>query len=75
MRECVENVEIQLRQNGVLLSTRRSDAFGDFRFDGLPPDSGEYSLDIRQTGFLDMQRTITLAADSVYLGEIELQYP
>jgi Fe-S-cluster-containing dehydrogenase component len=75
VRECVEGVEIELRQNGALLGTRRSDAFGDFRFDSLPPDSGEYTIDIRQAGFLHMQRTITLAADSVYLGEIELQYP
>jgi Fe-S-cluster-containing dehydrogenase component len=45
--ECAEGADISLHDDAdQLVATTKSDAFGDFKFDGLPPDSGKYSLKI-----------------------------
>ena len=48
-----------------------TDAFGDFRFDGLAPASGDYEVRVRHGGD---KRTVAvrLREDSVYIGEIAL---
>lgn len=68
--DCVAEAEVSLLQDGQCLATTRSDAFGDFRFPGLPRKSGEYRIDIRHPQG-QAQRNCTLD-ESLYLGEIRL---
>lgn len=44
--DCVAGASVGLYQEGALVEKVASDEFGDFKFDGLPPDSGKYSLAI-----------------------------
>lgn len=44
--ECAAEVDVVLMQKGKMLAATKSDQFGEFKFDGLKPDSGEYSLEL-----------------------------
>lgn len=44
--DCVAGATVTLYQNGMPVAKSVSDAFGDFKFDRIAPDSGTYSLDI-----------------------------
>lgn len=68
--DCVADAEVSLLQDGKLLATTSSDAFGDFRFAGLGKNSGAYRIDIRHPHG-QAQRDCELD-ESLYLGEIRL---
>jgi Fe-S-cluster-containing dehydrogenase component len=55
--------------NGELLQTVLTDVFGDFKFDGLEPDSGEYLIEIAANSHGPVRITATLGS-SVNLGTI-----
>jgi Fe-S-cluster-containing dehydrogenase component len=67
---CVLGAEVTLSQDGKHLAATRSDAFGDFRFDGLPKNGGVYRVDVRHA-LGGAWRKCTLG-ESVYLGEMTL---
>jgi len=46
LSDCVAGATVMLYQNGNLLEQSISDDFGDFKFDGLAPGSGRYSIKI-----------------------------
>jgi Fe-S-cluster-containing dehydrogenase component len=69
--DCVAGAAVELYQHGNLLMSATTDSFGDFRFDGLAPDSGDYRVLVRHGG--DTRSvTVELRQDSVYIGEIAL---
>jgi Fe-S-cluster-containing dehydrogenase component len=71
VRECVEGATVELYQNDVLLMSSTTDAFGDFRFDGLAPASGDYEV---RAVHGSSRRTVPvlLEAESIVMGEILL---
>ena len=71
VKECASNVTITLSKNGKLVASVESDAFGDFKFDGLDPKSGQYQLSLAHPEYGTATQKVTLD-DSVYLGEIAL---
>lgn len=71
VEECVTEADVALFQAGQEISRTRSDSFGEFKLDRLPPHSGDYELRITSTsGRYETQ--VTLAADSPYLGVLKL---
>jgi len=42
--ECAEGVNVKLFKEGVYIEEQMTDDFGDFKFDGLVPDGGTYSI-------------------------------
>jgi hypothetical protein len=68
--ECVADAVVSLYVGKEKMSETISDAFGDFRFDGLGKRSGEYRVEICHA-FGNAWRECELG-DSVYLGEISL---
>jgi hypothetical protein len=44
--DCVAGATVRLFKDGKTLAKVVSDAFGDFKFDGLTPRSGSYRIDI-----------------------------
>ncbi|MDR1297669.1 MAG: oxidoreductase, partial [Deltaproteobacteria bacterium] len=44
--DCLEGAKVELWQEDKLLAETRTDWFGDFKFDNLPPDSGSYAVKI-----------------------------
>ncbi len=52
-----------------VIQTVLTDAFGDFKFDGLQGDSGEYVVEVASNGHGPARLTVTLG-QSVNLGTI-----
>lgn len=46
VEECAGGARVVLKKEGTPLAEQISDDFGDFKFDNLEPDSGDYFLDI-----------------------------
>ena len=44
--DCVDSAEVSLFKDDQLVAKLRTDFFGDFKFDGLDADSGEYTISI-----------------------------
>jgi len=68
--DCVAGAEVTLLQDDKPVATAFSDAFGDFRFDGLAAKSGAYRVQVRH-GLGQAQRDCEVG-ESVYLGEIRI---
>jgi Fe-S-cluster-containing dehydrogenase component len=46
----IADAEVRLLQDGAIQATAKTDAFGDFRFDGLPPKSSGYAVSLDDPG-------------------------
>jgi Fe-S-cluster-containing dehydrogenase component len=69
--ECIEGAEVALTIDSQTIATTRTDAFGDFKFDGLTRPSGKYTIQITRPGFARATANAT-AGSSAFLGEIPL---
>ena len=69
--DCVADARVRLESSGSVLGEAVTDAYGEFRIDGLEPDRRAYGIvievDGRETKRLDVE-----LGESVYLGRIEL---
>lgn len=70
--DCVEDACVRLVKDGRAVGETASDNYGDFKFDRLPEDSGEYCLEIEAPGLARATVRAELGA-SINLGEIRLQ--
>ena len=71
VEECLAGAQVALAKNGVSVGQATTDAFGEFRIDGLDPGSGEYELTVSDGGAAVARRTISLG-ESLYAGVFEL---
>lgn len=69
--DCVAGARIKLESSGSVVGEAVTDAYGEFKIDGLKPDSGRYGVvieaDGRETKRLDVE-----LGKSVYIGRIDL---
>lgn len=72
LETCVADAAVELLRGEERLASARSDAFGDFRFDGLAPASGRYRVAVRAEGYRERGLEFELG-DSLWLGEIRLE--
>ncbi len=70
--ECVEGASVALLKDQRVLSSDKTDHFGNFKFDMLEPDSGKYQVKVERTGFSAQQVEVELV-ESVYVGTIRLE--
>jgi len=70
--ECVEGAAVELSRDGQRVAHALTDAFGDFRLDGLVPSSGPHELRIRHPVHGDGRFVVELAASSRVLGDLAL---
>ncbi len=68
--DCVEGASVRLSKSGALVAETATDNYGDFKFDRLPENSGDYELEISANGAKKSVRAHLGA--SVYLGEVRL---
>jgi Fe-S-cluster-containing dehydrogenase component len=68
--ECVAGAAVALYSGDLRVAETVSDAFGDFKFNGLAKDSGIYRIEIRHA--LGNASRECEVVESVYLGEISL---
>jgi hypothetical protein len=69
--DCVEGAIVQLLKNGAMVAEIATDNYGDFKFDRLDENSGEYVVEISAAGRAKKAVTTKLGA-SINLGEIRL---
>jgi Fe-S-cluster-containing dehydrogenase component len=72
VEECAGGVRVALKRGEEQLGEIISDEFGDFKFDNLPKDSGEYQLDIFVNGKVADTKIFSLGV-SASLGTILLE--
>jgi hypothetical protein len=63
---------VELRRDGSVLATRQSDAFGDFKFDGIAPGAGRHEIVVTHPGYSTQRIDVQMAEESVFLGDIRL---
>ena len=63
------NATVQLLKNGVEIASTETDAFGDFKFEGLKTDGASYRVVIAAPG-RPAQIKETVLAESTYLGVV-----
>lgn len=69
--DCVADATIKLQKSGRTIGQATSDAFGEFKLDGLEPQSGPYRLTIEVDSCEPKELDVQLTT-STYLGRIEL---
>ena len=69
--DCVEGARVRLFKGGAAVAETASDNYGDFKFDRLDENSGDYTVEIDAPGRARKTVAATLGA-SVNLGEIRL---
>lgn len=68
--DCVEGATVRLLKNDAAVAEATTDNYGDFKFDKLGANSGEYSVEI---GFGKKKRAVSARlGESINLGEIRL---
>ena len=71
VEDCVESATVSIAKDGQEVGRAQTDAFGDFKIDKLPPNSGTYNIAVTVTGKADQQIEVDLR-ESIYLGTIEI---
>ncbi|MBT3551828.1 MAG: oxidoreductase [Rhodospirillaceae bacterium] len=69
--DCVKGAHVTLTKDGAKIAETFTDVYGDFKFDKLDPDSGDYTLDIAAEGHPAKSVNVTLG-ESVYAGEVRV---
>lgn len=67
--DCVKDAKVFLQRSGEVLSEVETDAFGDFKFDGLNENSGEYTVKIEIDG-QERQSLVVELDKSLNIGTI-----
>lgn len=70
--DCVRGAKVTLLSGDRSTADTETDAFGDFKFDGLDPDSGLHEVRIAHPQLQGATASVNLQGKSVYLGEIRL---
>ena len=69
--DCVHGADVALIRNGVEIAQTQTDAFGDFRFDGLRAGDDTFEIEVRHAA--GSSRRAVQPSESCYLGEILLK--
>lgn len=69
--DCVADASIKLERAGSLVGETVTDAYGEFKFDGLEPNSGTYGVSI-EVGGVEVKRLDVNLGESTNIGRIEL---
>ena len=69
--DCVANARIKVERAGTVVGEAVTDAYGEFKIEGLPPESGRYRVIVEIDGRETKRLNVDLGK-SVYLGRIDL---
>lgn len=70
--ECVANAQVELSAAGRVIQRATTNAYGDFKFDGLVPDSGRMQIVVHHSHGR-CTRDVVIARDNVVLSELPLE--
>jgi hypothetical protein len=69
--DCVEGATVRLLKDGAVVAKTVTDNYGDFKFDRLDENSGDYIVEVSTAGGAKKTASAQLGA-SINLGEIRL---
>jgi NAD-dependent dihydropyrimidine dehydrogenase PreA subunit len=69
--DCVANARVKLESSGSVVGEAVTDPYGEFKIEGLTPDSGRYRVVVEVNG-RETKRIDLELKKSVYLGRIDL---
>jgi Fe-S-cluster-containing dehydrogenase component len=72
VEECADGAEVVLKKDGQDVATATTDVFGEFKIDGIEPNSGAYELHISLAAGSSQSVQFDMGADSVYLGTVKV---
>lgn len=72
VEECAEGADVVLKRNGNEIGRTKTDTFGEFKIDRLPPGSGAYEVHVSRGAGQGLSRTVDLADTCVYLGVLKI---
>ena len=67
--DCVAGAKVKLTKDGRVFAEAVSDAYGDFKIDRVPVDSGDYTLEVAAASGVRKTIPVTVA-ESVYVGTV-----
>lgn len=70
---CAKGVLLSLNKDGETIAMTNTDAFGDFRFDKLEPNSGEYAVSASDTGKGSFSARISLGKECADIGTVYME--
>ena len=70
--DCAANVKMELWQQQTLLQKLVTDSFGEFKFDGLAPHSGSYTVRLLPADANAQSLQIEMAGDAIVLQDVVL---
>lgn len=73
--DCAAGATVVLRRGEQTIAETTTDAFGDFRFDGLEPGSFGYAVDVQLKGFDSRMMQVPQLDTSLNLGTVCLTAP
>jgi Fe-S-cluster-containing dehydrogenase component len=71
--ECVADARVELRAAGQVAQQATTDAYGDFKFDRIAPNSGTLQIVVHHPDHGSCTRELVVARDSIVLGELPLE--
>jgi Fe-S-cluster-containing dehydrogenase component len=69
--DCMADAVVKLERAGMVVGEIVTDAYGEFKFDGLEPNSGTYSVSIEVGGVVAKRLDVNLV-ESTNIGRIDL---
>lgn len=72
IEDCAADAQVKLLQNNKIVNQAKSDAFGDFKFDNLEKNSGNYRIIINYNDFEQKEIEVELKEQSLNIGVIWL---
>lgn len=73
--ECIDSARVILQKNGKTLQETQTETFGEFKFEGIKPDSGAYTVVVSTTEFDPLSINVEVRQESVFLDSIQLSRP
>jgi hypothetical protein len=70
--ECLQGAGVSLARAGATVASATTDAYGDFRLDGLPPGTGVHELTVTHPQRATVARPVELGERSVVVPDVEL---
>ncbi len=71
--DCLAGTQIELVKDGRVIAHAETDAFGDFKFDRLEPESGAYEIRVTHPAYRPLSVPFELGKDSAVLADIVLE--
>ncbi len=71
--DCLAGARIELVKDGAPVGAAESDAFGEFKIDGLEANSGPYELRLSGEGYAPKSMTAVLGDKSLVVGTVEME--